>query len=78
MPIIPYSYNTIIRDLSAPAPSPPSNKNWLGTDDQARDVSIKINLWFSNICIIWIYFNIFFNDYRSICWSNTRLFWWKN
>ena len=26
MPIIPYSYNTIIRDLSAPAPSPPSNK----------------------------------------------------
>ena len=31
-------YNTIIRDLSAPAPSPPSNKNWLGTDDQARDV----------------------------------------
>ena len=24
MPIIPYSYNTIIRDLSAPAPSPPS------------------------------------------------------
>ena len=26
MPLIPYSYNTIIRDLSAPAPSPPSNK----------------------------------------------------
>ena len=37
-PIIPYSYNTIIKDLNKPAPSPPSKKNWLGTDDQARDV----------------------------------------
>jgi len=42
MPIIPYSYNTIIRDLSAPAPSPPSNNNWLGTDDQARDVLSRL------------------------------------
>ena len=42
MPIIPYSYNTIIRDLSAQAPSPPSNKNWLGTDDQARDVLSRL------------------------------------
>ena len=42
MPIIPYSYNTIIRDLSAPAPSRPSNKNWLGTDDQARDVLSRL------------------------------------
>ena len=42
MPIIPYSYNTIIRDLSAPAPSPPSNTNWLGTDDQARDVLSRL------------------------------------
>ncbi len=38
MPIIPYSYDTIIRDLYSPAPSAPSKKNWLGTDDQARDV----------------------------------------
>ena len=42
MPIIPYSYNTIIRYLSDPAPSPPSNKNWLGTDDQARDVLSRL------------------------------------
>ena len=40
--LIPYSYNTIIRDLSDPAPSPPSNKNWLGTDDQARDVLSRL------------------------------------
>ena len=42
MPIIPYRYNTIIRDLEIPAPSPPSKKNWLGTDDQARDVLSRL------------------------------------
>ena len=42
MPIIPYSYNTIIRDMDVPAPSPPSFKNWLGTDDQARDVLARL------------------------------------
>tara|TARA_Y100001970_G_scaffold215377_1_gene263465 strand:- start:12292 stop:13329 length:1038 start_codon:yes stop_codon:yes gene_type:complete len=42
MPIIPYSYNTIIRDIDVPAPSPPSVKNFLGTDDQARDVLARL------------------------------------
>ena len=42
MPIIPFTYNTIIRDLNMPAPSPPSKKNWLGTDDQARDVLARL------------------------------------
>ena len=41
-PIIPYSYNTIVRDLTVPAPAPPSMKNWLGTDDQARDVLARL------------------------------------
>ena len=42
MPLIPYAYNTIIRDLDVPAPAPPSKKNWLGTDDQARDVLARL------------------------------------
>jgi len=42
MPIIPYKYNTIIRDIDSPAPSPPTSKNWLGTDDQARDVLSRL------------------------------------
>ena len=42
MPIIPYKYNTIIRDIDSPAPSAPSKKNWLGTDDQARDVLSRL------------------------------------
>jgi microcin C transport system permease protein len=37
-PIVPYNYDTHIADLPQPAPSPPSWNNWLGTDDQARDV----------------------------------------
>lgn len=41
-PPIPYSYNTIVRDLDAPAPSPPSWQNLLGTDDQARDVLARV------------------------------------
>ena len=37
-PVIPYSYDTIVKDLDQPAPSPPSWRHLLGTDDQARDV----------------------------------------
>ena len=39
---IPYSYDTIILDLHTPAPTPPDSKHWLGTDDQARDVSARV------------------------------------
>jgi microcin C transport system permease protein len=41
-PLIPYSYGTINYDLEQPAPSPPSKQNWLGTDDQGRDVLARI------------------------------------
>jgi microcin C transport system permease protein len=41
-PLIPYSYRTVIRDLPGPAPAPPSARNWLGTDDQARDVVARV------------------------------------
>jgi microcin C transport system permease protein len=41
-PLIPYSYNTVIHDLPVPSPAPPSLKNWLGTDDQARDVVARL------------------------------------
>ena len=41
-PLIPFSYDTINYDLPSPAPSPPSHVNWLGTDDQGRDVLARL------------------------------------
>jgi microcin C transport system permease protein len=41
-PPIPFSYGTINYDLPSPAPSPPSRVNWLGTDDQGRDVLARL------------------------------------
>jgi len=41
-PPIRYSYNTINLNLSVPAPAPPSSVNWLGTDDQGRDVVARL------------------------------------
>lgn len=41
-PLIRYSYDTINYSLEQPAPSPPSAENWLGTDDQARDVMARV------------------------------------
>jgi microcin C transport system permease protein len=41
-PAVPYSYSTIVKELPSPAPSPPSWRNPLGTDDQARDVLARV------------------------------------
>ena len=41
-PPIPFRYDTVIKDLGRPAPASPSARNWLGTDDQARDVLARV------------------------------------
>lgn len=42
-PPIPFRYDTIVKDLpDNRAPSPPTWQNWLGTDDQARDVAARV------------------------------------
>jgi len=41
-PPIRYSFDTINYNLDVPVPSPPSADNWIGTDDQARDVVARL------------------------------------
>jgi microcin C transport system permease protein len=41
-PLLRYSHDTINYDLKVPAPAPPSAQNWLGTDDQGRDVVARM------------------------------------
>jgi len=39
---VPFSADTPNYDLQQPTPSPPTAVNWLGTDDQARDVLARV------------------------------------
>jgi microcin C transport system permease protein len=41
-PLVPFSYQTVNRELAVPAPAPPSSQDWLGTDDQGRDVLARL------------------------------------
>jgi microcin C transport system permease protein len=41
-PPVRFSYDTVNYDLPVPAPAPPSADNWLGTDDQGRDVLARL------------------------------------
>lgn len=41
-PLIPYRYDTVVKNLPGPAPTPPDAAHWLGTDDKARDVLARL------------------------------------
>ncbi len=61
MPPIPYRYDTIVYDLPLPAPSAPSLKNWLGTDDLGRDVAARL--------IYGVRFSLLFGLLLTVCSS---------
>ncbi|MEK9725253.1 MAG: ABC transporter permease [Rhodospirillaceae bacterium] len=41
-PPVRFSYDTVNLNLPVPAPAPPSADNWLGSDDQGRDVVARL------------------------------------
>ena len=41
-PPIPFDYKTAVNNLPGPAPTAPDGINWLGTDDNARDVAARV------------------------------------
>jgi microcin C transport system permease protein len=41
-PLIPYGYDTVNYELTRSVPAPPSAENWLGTDDQGRDLLARL------------------------------------
>jgi microcin C transport system permease protein len=57
MPLIPYHYSTIVRNIPGVAPTPPTFDNWLGTDDKARDLlartiyGFRISVFFAFILV---------------------------
>ena len=42
MPIIPFSFNTVDFKMKTPTPAAPSPTQWLGTDDEGRDIVARI------------------------------------
>jgi microcin C transport system permease protein len=41
-PAVPFSFQSVVKNLPVPAPAPPSWRDPLGTDDQARDVLARV------------------------------------
>ena len=50
-PLVPYRYDSVVRDLGRAVPSPPSARHPLGTDDQARDVLARV-IWGFRISVL--------------------------
>lgn len=65
-PIIPYSYDTIVYDITEPTPTKPSLKNILGTDDMGRDVCSRL-IYGTRYSLLFGILLTFFSSVIGIC-----------
>jgi microcin C transport system permease protein len=70
-PLIPFNHQTINYNLQEPAPSPPSFSNFLGTDDQARDVLARLIYGF-RISIIFGILLTFFSSIIGVIFGSVQ------
>ena len=61
-PIIHFSYRTINFNLPSPAPSPPTLENWLGTDNNGKDV-VALLIYGFRISVLFGLVLTFFSSY---------------
>lgn len=65
-PPIPFHISTVNFNLNVPAPSPPTTDNWLGTDDQGRDVLARLIYGF-RVSIFFGLILTFFSTIIGVC-----------
>ncbi len=67
-PLIPYSYDTIVYDLSYPPPISPNTVHLLGTDDQGRDLLARL-IYGIRISLIFGFVSSFFSMLFGVCFG---------
>lgn len=58
-PLIRFGPNTVNYNLPSPAPSAPTSENWLGTDDQGRDVLSRLVYGYRSSILFGLWLTIF-------------------
>lgn len=58
-PVIRFGPSTVNYNLPSPAPSPPTAENWLGTDDQGRDVLARLVYGYRSSILFGLWLTIF-------------------
>ncbi len=73
-PPVRYSFDTINYDLGVPVPSPPTSENWLGTDDQGRDVAARL-LYGFRISVLFGFTMVIFGSIIGVIVGASQGYW---
>lgn len=73
-PPVRYSFDSINYDLGVPVPSPPTAENWLGTDDQGRDVAARL-LYGFRISVLFGFTMVIFSSIVGVMVGASQGYW---